>query len=146
MNFPLHTAPVGNYPMRCIYSDVAVEPGQLVALSPLGLVALVVLTHTTEGEPLPANVEAYGSAVLRAYVQRRGWLQPGQERLESMTNSVFKRLRATIPPGESRYIHQLLLQIDVVPWLTTMHQTPDAEKPGGVAPPTDSAFVNEPER
>lgn len=146
MIFPLLTAPVGDYPMRCIYTDVPIKSGQPVAVSPLGLITLMVLTHTTAGEPLPANVQAYGSAVLRAYVQRRGWLQPGQEQLGIMTDLIFQRLRAVIPPGESRYIHQLLLQIDVVPWLTPMHQTPDADKPGGVTPSTDSAFVDGPER
>lgn len=122
MIYPLLTAPVGSYPMRCIYTSAPINPGQLVGVSPLGLVTLMVLTNTTNAEPLSADAQAYGMALLTTYVQRRGWLQPGREQLQTMTGFIFERLQATIPLGESRYIHQLLLQVDIVPWLNALRQ------------------------
>ena len=35
MEYPIRTAPVGNWPMRCIFTHRSIESGQPVALSPL---------------------------------------------------------------------------------------------------------------
>lgn len=123
VNYPVVTAPLGDWPMRCIFTDQAIELGQRVALCPLGFISLLALTHRTGDEPVSAAVKEYGLAVLRAYICRRGELPPAEVTLHTLNEALLIQLWDSIEPEQTTYIHQLLQQTDLNPWLTALNET-----------------------
>jgi hypothetical protein len=127
--FPLVTAPVGNWPLRCIYTHLPVTAGQLVALGPLGYISLAPLrrtavAHQTDGQQQAANEVAYLIAVFQAYEQRQGWLPQPESVLTQLAENLLAALLQTVPPGQTRYLHQLLQATDLKPWLNALNALP----------------------
>ena len=127
--FPLVTVPVGNWPLRCIYTHLPVTAGQLVALGPLGYISLAPLrrtdvAHQTDGQHQAANEVAYLIAVFQAYEQRQGWLPQAGLVLTQLAENLLAALLQTVPPGQTRYLHQLLQATDLKPWLNALNALP----------------------
>lgn len=127
--FPLVTAPVGNWPLRCIYTHLPVTAGQLVALSPLGYISLAPLrrtavAHQTDVQQQAANEVSYLIAVFQAYEQRQGWLPQAEPVLTQLAENLLAALLQTVPPGQTRYLHQLLQATDLKPWLNALNTLP----------------------
>jgi len=127
--FPLVTVPVGNWPLRCIYTHLPVTAGQLVALGPLGYISLAPLrrtdvAHQTDGQQQAANEVAYLIAVFQAYEQRQGWLPQAGSVLTQLAENLLAALLQTVPPGQTRYLHQLLQATDLKPWLNALNALP----------------------
>ena len=122
--YPLVTAPVGDWPLRCIYTLLPVTAGQLVALSPLGYISLAPVAHRADDQQRPANELAYLIAVLQAYEQRQGWLPQAEPVLTQVAENLLAALLQTIPPGQTRYLHQLLQATDLNAWLTALNALP----------------------
>jgi hypothetical protein len=127
--FPLVTAPVGNWPLRCIYTHLPVTAGQLVALGPLGYISLaplrrIAVAHQTDGQQQAANEVAYLIAVFQEYEQRQGWLPQAGSVLTQLAENLLAALLQTVPPGQTRYLHQLLQATDLKPWLNALNALP----------------------
>lgn len=122
--YPLVTAPVGQWPLRCTYTLHPVIAGQLVALSPLGYITLLPVSHQINRTQHPANELAYLIAVFRAYEQRQGWLPQARPVLARLAEDLLTTLLLTIPLGQTRYLHQLLQAVDLSPWLTALTALP----------------------
>ena len=124
LTYPLVTAPVGDWPLRCIYTLFPVTAGQLVALSPLGYISLAPVAHQVNCPQIPASEVAYLIAVLQAYAQRQGWLPQTEPALTQLAESLLEALLLAIPPGQTRYLHQLIQATDVSPWLNALNALP----------------------
>ena len=123
-NFPLVTAPVGDWPLRCIYTRLPVTTGQPVALSLLGYISLAPVVPQADSQQRPTHELAYLIAVFQAYEQRQGWLPQAESVLTQLAKSLLATLLLTIPPGQTRYLHQLLQATDLTPWLNALNALP----------------------
>ncbi|GAB3740035.1 hypothetical protein GCM10028816_46680 [Spirosoma lituiforme] len=67
---------------------------------------------------------AYLIAVFQAYEQRQGWLPQAESVLIQLAENLLAALLQTVPPGQTRYLHQLLQATDLKPWLKALNTLP----------------------